>query len=227
MISLYTLLLTAGLILCQEVENPETSELFKPIPIFNIIKKPRVTFRKTVPTFNKIPTSVDPTYRPSLIPTRRTYNTVKPVTVSPSGSGTLVTTLVADEQFSTLVAALQAANITEETLADLAPLTLFAPTNEAFAKIDNETLNGLLTSEDKSGLTNILLRHVVPGQAVRLPEGTTTLENAGGSQLTVSRSLDDIYSESVTIRSSQASGKILDFDIMASDGVIFSVDTVL
>ena len=58
-------------------------------------------------------------------------------------------------------------------------------------------------------------------------EGTTTLENGVGSQLTVTRSLDDIYSESVTIRSSQASGKILDFDIMASDGVIFSVDTVL
>ena len=56
MISLYALLLTAGLILCQEVENPETSELFKPIPIFNIIKKPRVTFRKTFPTFNKTPT---------------------------------------------------------------------------------------------------------------------------------------------------------------------------
>ena len=142
------------------------------------------------------------------------------------------------------MAALQVANITEETLADLAPLTLFAPTNDAFAKIDNETLNGLLTSEDKTGLTNILLRHVVPGQAVRLPEGnqsssvsspvrilmmagTTELENAGGSQLTINRSLDDIYSESVTIRSSTASGKILDFDIMASDGVIFSVDTVL
>ena len=127
-------------------------------------------YPKYIPTSPHHP-SVDPTYRPSLIPTRRTYNTVKPVTVSPSGSGTLVTTLVADEQFSSLVAALQAANITEETLADLAPLTLFAPTNEAFAKIDNETLNGLLTSEDKSGLTNILLRHVVPGQAVRLPEG--------------------------------------------------------
>ena len=57
--------------------------------------------------------------------------------------------------------------------------------------------------------------------------GTTALENAGGSQLTVSRSLDDIYSESVTIRSSQASGKILDFDINTVEGVIFSVDTVL
>ena len=42
---------------------------------------------------------------------------------------------------------------------------------DAFAKIDNDTLSGLLASEDKTGLTNILLRHVVPGQAVRLPEG--------------------------------------------------------
>ena len=62
MITLCSLLLTASLILCQEVENPETSELFKPIniPIFNVIKKPRVTFRKTVPRFNKIPTRYSP-----------------------------------------------------------------------------------------------------------------------------------------------------------------------
>ena len=57
--------------------------------------------------------------------------------------------------------------------------------------------------------------------------GTTTLDNAGGSEISVTRSLDDIYSESVTIRSSQASGKILDFDINTVEGVIFSVDTVL
>ena len=57
--------------------------------------------------------------------------------------------------------------------------------------------------------------------------GTTTLDNAGGSQISVTRSLDDIYSESVTIRSSQASGRILDFDINTVEGVIFSVDTVL
>ena len=57
--------------------------------------------------------------------------------------------------------------------------------------------------------------------------GTTTLDNAGGSEISVTRSLDDIYSESVTIRSSQASGRILDFDINTVEGVIFSVDTVL
>lgn len=57
--------------------------------------------------------------------------------------------------------------------------------------------------------------------------GTTTLDNAGGSQISVTRSLDDIYSESVTVRSSQATGRILEFDINTSEGVIFSVDTVL
>ena len=58
-------------------------------------------------------------------------------------------------------------------------------------------------------------------------EGTTTLENGVGSQLTVTRSLDDIYSESVTVRSSQGAAVIQDFDIQASDGVIFSIDTVI
>ena len=59
MISLCYLLFNVGLILGQEVDNPETSELFKPIriPIFNVVlKKPRVTVRKTYPRVNKIPT---------------------------------------------------------------------------------------------------------------------------------------------------------------------------
>ena len=91
--------------------------------------------------------------------------------MSPTGSASIIATLAGDEQFSTLVAAVQAANITDETFTELSPVTLFAPTNEAFAKIDEETLNGLLSSEDKTGLLTILLRHVIPGQAVRLPEG--------------------------------------------------------
>ena len=57
--------------------------------------------------------------------------------------------------------------------------------------------------------------------------GTTQLENGVGGQISISRSLDDIYSESVTVSSGQGSGKILDLDILGSDGVIFSVDSVL
>merc|ERR1711962_1960260 len=53
-------------------------------------------------------------------------------------------TLASDPQFSTLVAAVTAAGLTEKAISDLGPLTIFAPTNDAFAKIHEDTLNGLL-----------------------------------------------------------------------------------
>ena len=81
----------------------------------------------------------------------------------------MVDTLVNDERFSTLVTALTAANISQETIDEIAPVTIFAPTNDAFAKIDADTLTTLLA--DQVALTNTLLRHVVPGEAVRIPEG--------------------------------------------------------
>merc|ERR1712203_1308042 len=70
----------------------------------------------------------------------------------------LFTSLVSDSRFSTLVAAVTAAGLTEEAINDLGPLTIFAPTNEAFAKIPSDALAGLL--EDVPALTEILLRHV-------------------------------------------------------------------
>ena len=57
--------------------------------------------------------------------------------------------------------------------------------------------------------------------------GTTQLDNAAGGQITINRSVDDIFSESVTIRTNSGSGKIVDFDIQASDGVIFAIDSVI
>merc|ERR1711923_217321 len=237
-----------GCCLGQE-EEPETSALFKniKIPLVNInIKKPRVTktfsvpvIRKNVNTINrsKNPTTYN-TYPKSYTPTNpKNVNTInrKPgrpgvgviptVTISPTGSSTVLQTLISDDRFSTLVAAVTAANITQETIDSIAPVTIFAPTNAAFAKIDNSTLTTLLA--DPVALNATLLRHIVPGKAVRIPEGTTQLENGVGGQISISRSLDDIYSESVTVRSGQGSGKILDFDILGSDGVIFSVDSVL
>lgn len=68
------------------------------------------------------------------------------------------------------MAAVTAANITQETVDSLAPVTIFAPTNAAFAKIDNSTLTTLLA--DPVALSATLLRHIVPGKAVRIPEGT-------------------------------------------------------
>jgi len=185
---------------------------------------------KNPTTYNTYPKSYTPTNPKNVNtinrkPGRPGVGVIPTVTISPTGSSTVLQTLISDDRFSTLVAAVTAANITQETIDSIAPVTIFAPTNAAFAKIDNSTLTTLLA--DPVALNATLLRHIVPGKAVRIPEGTTQLENGVGGQISISRSLDDIYSESVTVRSGQGSGKILDFDILGSDGVIFSVDSVL
>merc|ERR1711879_413905 len=74
--------------------------------------------------------------------------------------GDLVDTLVGDDRFSTLVAAVTAAGLVD-TVKNADAFTIFAPTNDAFAKIPEATLNGLLA--DKEALTKVLLRHVAPG----------------------------------------------------------------
>merc|ERR1712077_39847 len=90
-----------------------------------------------------------------------------------------------DERFSTLLAAVSAADLAG-TLSGEGPFTVFAPTNDAFAKIPADTLNGLLA--DKEALTAVLLRHVVPGAALKardVPKGTTTVKTAGGEEIDV------------------------------------------
>ena len=152
--------------------------------------------------------------------------------------------MAADDRFTTLVAALAAAfdnRPTADVLNGTSPLTLFAPTNSAFAKVGNETLDGLL--KDPDALSGVLQRHLVANKAVRyspkivtqfdnvisfrIPDGTTTLETLDGGSLTIQRTIDDIFSEGVTVRSSQATAKIVQLDIQASDGVIHAIDTVL
>ena len=67
------------------------------------------------------------------------------------------------------MAAVTAANISAATVEEIAPVTIFAPTNSAFAKIDNDTLTALLA--DPEALTQTLFRHIVPGKSVSLPDG--------------------------------------------------------
>jgi len=195
--------------------NPNFAPKGHTPPIYNVALTPMIPKSYPQPPIHYVPRK----------PGRPGVGVIPTVTISPTGSSTVLQTLINDERFSTLVAAVTAANITQETVDSLAPVTIFAPTNAAFAKIDNSTLTTLLA--DPVALSATLLRHIVPGKAVRIPEGTTQLENGVGGQISISRSLDDIYSESVTVSSGQGSGKILDFDILGSDGVIFSVDSVL
>merc|ERR1712060_386817 len=115
-------------------------------------------------------------------------------------SKSVFNTLVSDSRFSTLVAAVTAAGLTEEAINDLGPLTIFAPTNDAFAKIPSDALTGLLA--DVPALTEVLLRHVVPGKTVMIYSGAQTVDNAGGSQLSVKG-----YSVSSSAASARVVGK--------------------
>merc|ERR1712083_1113911 len=200
-----------------------------------IFNKPRPTKVFTSMTvLNKIPVKTYTTARPRKqlttrkITTRRVttktpHNNV--VTVPTTGEATVLEIIESDEQFSTLRVALEKAGFTSEELDNISPLTVFAPTNSAFAKISNDTLITLL--EDKESLSTVLLRHVVPGRALRIPAGQTGVEAGSGDSITIQRSLDDIHSESIVVKSPAGSAKITELDITARDGVIFAIDTVI
>ena len=127
---------------------------------------------------------------------------------------------IATPQLSTLLAAVKAAGLVD-TLAGEGPFTVFAPTNDAFAKIPEETLNGLLA--DKDALTAVLLRHVVPGAALKardVPKGTTTVKTAGGEEIDVTRG------RYINVKSSAGEAGVIAFDVLATNGVVHLVNSV-
>merc|ERR1712106_1125876 len=89
-------------------------------------------------------------------------------------------TLIGDDQFSTLVAAVKIAfEDPAAVLASVAPLTLFAPTNDVFAAVPEDTLNGLLA--DPEALRTVLLRHIVANNVVGLPRQMARVQKEGTS----------------------------------------------
>jgi len=127
----------------------------------------------------------------------------------------IVETAVAAGSFSTLVTAVQAAGLVE-TLKGAGPFTVFAPTDEAFAKIPAETLNAVLA--DKEKLTAILTYHVVSGKVlaadvVNLTSATTV---QGGSL-----KIDTANGVKVN------NANVVKTDIVCDNGVIHVIDTVL
>merc|ERR1712142_1141014 len=99
---------------------------------------------------------------------------------APAPTKTIAELATATPQLSTLLAAVKAAGLVE-TLSGEGPFTVFAPTNDAFAKIPAETLNGLLA--DKEALTKVLLRHVLPGTVFAKGITSTVRETAGGEMI--------------------------------------------
>ncbi len=125
---------------------------------------------------------------------------------------------VADGRFTTLVAAVQAAELVD-TLKSDGPFTVFAPTDDAFAKLPAGTIDELLKPENKQALTDILLYHVVSGKVmaadvVNLTSATTVL----GKDVTVKVDMGNVY-----INDAQ----VIITDIEASNGVIHVIDTVI
>jgi uncharacterized surface protein with fasciclin (FAS1) repeats len=129
----------------------------------------------------------------------------------------IVDTALSAGNFSTLAAALGAAGLIEALKSD-GPFTVFAPTDDAFAKIPPQTLGELLQPENKEKLTAILTYHVIPGKVtahdVANLNSATTLQ---GQALTISRQ------DGVKINDA----KVIAPDVEATNGVIHVIDTVL
>jgi uncharacterized surface protein with fasciclin (FAS1) repeats len=122
-----------------------------------------------------------------------------------------------NESFSTLVAAVQAADLVD-TLKGEGPFTVFAPTNDAFAALPAGTVEDLLKPENKDKLTAILTYHVVPGKVMSgdLSDGMTAT-TVQGTDVTIGTT------DGVTVDGA----KVVQADIEASNGVIHVIDTVI
>lgn len=130
----------------------------------------------------------------------------------------IVDTAVGAGKFSTLVAAVKAAGLVD-TLKGAGPFTVFAPTDEAFAKLPKGTIEDLLKPENKEKLAAILTYHVVPGKvmAADIKGKKENVKSVQGGDLAVDAT-DGVKINDATVVSA---------DIAASNGVIHVIDTVV
>ena len=144
--------------------------------------------------------------------------------------GTIVDVAIANKNFSTLVTALKSADLVG-ALQGNGPFTVFAPTNDAFAKIDSETLNSLLEEKNQKILSNILTYHVISGKlaasdvvaALKKGNGSVQLTALNGQIITVMQKEGKIW----LIDSKGNYSEISATDVMGSNGVIHVIDTVV
>jgi uncharacterized surface protein with fasciclin (FAS1) repeats len=126
----------------------------------------------------------------------------------------IVDTAVAAGNFKTLATALQAAGLVE-TLKGKGPFTVFAPTDEAFAKVPKDQLDALL--KDKAALTKVLTYHVVPGKVMAKDVKAGKVKTVQGSELTLATSGGVMVD----------GAKVTATDIVADNGVIHVIDSVV
>ena len=126
----------------------------------------------------------------------------------------IVDTAVAAGSFKTLAAALQAAGLVD-TLKGKGPFTVFAPTDDAFAKVPKADLDALL--KDKAKLTAVLTYHVVAGKVMAADVKAGKVKTVQGSELTVATAGGVMVD----------SAKVIKTDIVADNGVIHVIDSVI
>lgn len=143
---------------------------------------------------------------------------------------TIVGVAAGNEAFSTLVAAVKAADLVD-ALNGRGPLTVFAPTNDAFSKLPEGTIPSLLKPENKSTLAGILTYHVVAGKfeaaavidAIKTNGGKFTVDTLNGGQITLSLDGGNV----VLTDANGGTATVVIADVAASNGVIHAIDSVV
>ena len=142
----------------------------------------------------------------------------------------IVSVAVGSDAHTTLVAAVKAADLVS-TLQSKGPFTVFAPTNEAFAKLPAGTVDNLLLPENKATLAGILTYHVVAGKldaktvlaAIKKGGGKAVLTTVAGGKLTAKV----VDGKVILMDENGGMSTVTATDLVASNGVIHVIDTVL
>ena len=137
-------------------------------------------------------------------------------------AGTIVDIAAGNPDFSTLVTAVKAAGLAG-TLSGSGPFTVFAPTNEAFAKLPPGTVDTLLKPENKQQLTDVLTYHVLPAEVLAADVKPGTVKTVNGGELTISTDGGKVVLTDATGNKAT----VVKTDVVGSNGVIHVIDGVL
>tara|TARA_R110000868_G_scaffold935_2_gene7076 strand:- start:6023 stop:6535 length:513 start_codon:yes stop_codon:yes gene_type:complete len=145
-------------------------------------------------------------------------------------SKTIVEVAVANENFTTLVTAVTAADLVD-TLSSEGPFTVFAPVNSAFEALPAGTVENLLAPESKNALSGLLTYHVVAGKymaadvikAIKENKGSFPVKTVQGGMITLS-----LNGDNVMLKDEKGNmATVVIADVAASNGVIHAIDTVV